>query len=152
METFGQRIKRLREARGLTQEQLAEACGYSGQSRIANYESGTRVPSARQIPTLARGLGVAQDELMDGERELPTHDQVSPDLVELRLALGATAQGLVETIPAAGDAILVALERVFGSPRTGTFARDLTNLVRNSRSGISRRSGNARGQQPRTRR
>ena len=35
METLGQRIKRLRKSKSLSQQQLAEACGWSSQSRIA---------------------------------------------------------------------------------------------------------------------
>jgi transcriptional regulator with XRE-family HTH domain len=55
---FAQNLKSLRAASGLTQEQLAHACGYSGQSRIGNYESGSREPELREIPTIAQALGV----------------------------------------------------------------------------------------------
>lgn len=145
METFGQRLKRLREDRKMTQEQLADACGYKNQSRIGNYESGLRTPSVRQIPILAKGLGVPDQELAVAGPKLPQQDQDSPELVELRLALGITAAVLAESIPAAGDALLMALKRVFGSPRTGTFARELVDSVQRARSsaGNSPRTGSA---------
>lgn len=37
---YSDAIKRHREARGMTQEQLALAAGFNGQSRIGNYERG----------------------------------------------------------------------------------------------------------------
>lgn len=145
METFGQRLKRLREDRKMTQEQLADACGYKNQSRIGNYESGLRTPSVRQIPILARGLGVPDHELTVAAPKLPQQDQDSPELIELRLVLGVTAAALAETIPAAGDAMLAALKRAFGSPRTGTFARELVDHVQAARSSVrsSPRTDNA---------
>lgn len=153
METFGQRLKRLREDRKMTQEQLADACGYRNQSRIGNYESGLRTPSVRQIPVLAKGLGVPDHELTVVAPTLPQQDQDSPELIELRLALGVTASILAESIPAAGDALLSALHRTFGTPRTGTFARDLVDSVQRARAGAgsSRHSGSASAPQPQKR-
>lgn len=60
---FAQNLKRLRVDAGLTQEQLAHACGYSGQSRIGNYESGSREPELQEIPIIAKALGVEIAEL-----------------------------------------------------------------------------------------
>lgn len=58
METLGQRIKRLRNRKGISQQALAEACGWASQSRIGNYESGTRTPSLSDLRLLAPALGV----------------------------------------------------------------------------------------------
>ena len=63
---FSDNLKRLRLARGMTQEQLALACGWSGQSRIANYESSAasaREPKVSDVPLIASALGVAVAEL-----------------------------------------------------------------------------------------
>src|SRR5687767_14250880 len=62
-------IRRWREYRELTQEQLAHACGWQGQSRIGNYETegpNGRLPRAPEIPVLADALGVTIDELYFG--------------------------------------------------------------------------------------
>lgn len=66
MPAFAENLRALRVARNLTQEQLALACGWSGQSRIANYEStapGAREPKVSEVALLARALGVSIAEL-----------------------------------------------------------------------------------------
>lgn len=65
METFGQRIKRLREAAGLKQHELAARCGM-GQSAIGNIENGKRGGS-RNLAKLATALGVNPYYLETGE-------------------------------------------------------------------------------------
>lgn len=67
METLGQRIKHLRKHRGLSQQLLAEACGWSSQSRIGNYESDLREPSLADLLLLAPALGVSIAELVGSE-------------------------------------------------------------------------------------
>lgn len=59
--SFAANLRRLRINANLTQEQLAHACGYSGQSRIGNYEKEGikgREPPLSDIPVIARALGV----------------------------------------------------------------------------------------------
>lgn len=67
METLGKRIKRLRKSTGLSQQLLAEACGWSSQSRIGNYESDLREPSLADLLLLAPALGVSIAELAGSE-------------------------------------------------------------------------------------
>lgn len=63
-ETIAARIKRLREDKGLSQKALAELCGWASQSRIGNYESGTRSVSVDDAEVIAKALGVAPAELL----------------------------------------------------------------------------------------
>ena len=59
---FSDNLRAARIRAGLTQEALALACGWSGQSRIANYESSAdsaREPKVSEVPRLARALGVS---------------------------------------------------------------------------------------------
>lgn len=63
---FATNLKRLRKRAGLTQERLADACGYPGQSRVGNYESGIREPELSEIPTIAKALGAEIAELFTG--------------------------------------------------------------------------------------
>jgi transcriptional regulator with XRE-family HTH domain len=86
-ETVGNRLRRLRLARGLTQRQLA-APGISD-AYISRIESGNRQPTLNVLRILARRLGVPLDYLETGaavpaaaERELRLSD------AELELRLG----------------------------------------------------------------
>lgn len=59
---FSDNLRAARLRAGLTQEALALACGWSGQSRIANYESSAdsaREPKVSEVPRLAKALGVS---------------------------------------------------------------------------------------------
>ncbi len=57
-QTFGQRLKELREAASLTQQQLAEKAGLN-QFGIAKLEQGVRSPAWETVQALARALGVS---------------------------------------------------------------------------------------------
>lgn len=56
------RVKDLRTAAGLTQEQLAKAIGVT-QTVIAAWERGAYSPKAAKLPVLAAALGVTVNEL-----------------------------------------------------------------------------------------
>lgn len=63
------RIKELREAAGMTQGQLANAMGTMN-SAIANWESELALPRSRQLPQLAKTLGVEISDLFEREEEV----------------------------------------------------------------------------------
>ena len=65
---IGERLKSIRESRGLSQAQLAKLCGYSAASRIGNYELGERKISADDALVISEALGVSPAELMFGDR------------------------------------------------------------------------------------
>ncbi len=62
---FAANVGRLRERRGLTQEQLGWAAGLH-QTAVARIESGERRPTLDTILKLAAGLEVTPAELFDG--------------------------------------------------------------------------------------
>lgn len=96
MESFGKRLRYLRQAARLTQEGLAHACGYGGQSRISNYEKDLRLPSLAEIPTLAKALGVHQAELLSA---LPPSEEVDenwPPILAYRQAAALGAGQVVD--------------------------------------------------------
>lgn len=62
---FAANVERIRERRGLTQEQLGWACGMH-QTAIARIEKGERKPTLPTIFKLARGLEVPPAELFEG--------------------------------------------------------------------------------------
>src|SRR5947208_1127323 len=107
-ETIGQRLKRLRLERGLSQRELA-APGVS-YAYISRIEAGSRQPSVKALRRLAVKLNVSADYLERGsdldavsERELRLSD------LELAIRLGeldnvdGPLQAAVEEAEAAGD-------------------------------------------------
>lgn len=63
----GSAIKRLREARKLTQAQLADKIGVSDKA-VSKWETGKGLPDISLVETLAKSLGVSVLELMNGEQ------------------------------------------------------------------------------------
>jgi transcriptional regulator with XRE-family HTH domain len=59
----GRNVKRIRQDRGLTQEELAERSGFS-QQYISGLEQGRRNPTIVSIYELATALGVSHMELV----------------------------------------------------------------------------------------
>lgn len=84
MNTFGDRLKKEREAKGLTQEELARAIGVAVPT-ISEYESGKKMPRLNKIIILARKLGVSIDYLL-GETDIkePAHLVQRPKITDLR--------------------------------------------------------------------
>lgn len=69
MSDLGKRIKYLMELRGLTQHDLAEACGVS-QVAISRIINGF-IKKPRILPELASVLGMSTDELIGKEPKTP---------------------------------------------------------------------------------
>lgn len=66
MESFGERLKRLREERGMTQEELADRLNIA-RSLLARYENGMRMPTALTVRQMRDILGTSCDYLLTGE-------------------------------------------------------------------------------------
>jgi transcriptional regulator with XRE-family HTH domain len=67
-DTLGDRIAYYRNRSGMSQRALALACGWESQSRVGNYESGTREPTLEDINAMARALGTNAVTLAYGEK------------------------------------------------------------------------------------
>lgn len=83
MATIGTKIRDVREARGWTQDELADKAGVT-QGAIGHAESG-RTKRPRDLPEIARALGVSVEWLLD-ESDAPYEDWQG-----LRAAMGAKA-------------------------------------------------------------
>ena len=64
---FGENLRKLRQARGITQEELSEKLGYSSRSSINKIESGDRDMPRSKIEQAAKILGVSPLELFKNE-------------------------------------------------------------------------------------
>jgi len=65
---LAERIKMLREARGWTQEQLAERAAMQ-RSYLGDLELGRRNPSVRTLVKMANAFGIAIPELFESGRK-----------------------------------------------------------------------------------
>lgn len=90
------RIKELREAAGLTQEELGERCGTSG-TQIWRLETGERKLTAEWMVRIGQALGVPPAELISNAIMAELVDEVEPAVMEGWQAVsGAMAsQGLM---------------------------------------------------------
>ncbi len=74
IETLGERLKRLRSERGLTQEQLAGLLHVTRQA-VAKWESDNGTPDVDNLVRLADAFGVSLDTLVGRAAEEPTVPQ-----------------------------------------------------------------------------
>jgi transcriptional regulator with XRE-family HTH domain len=116
-ETIGERLRRLREERGLTQRDLV-APGVSAQY-VSKLERGQRNASVKALRQLAKNLGVSWQYLENG------HDLADSEVrdfklddAELALRLGDEPSAVEATLRALLDEAVIA-----GDPRAATRAR-----------------------------
>jgi len=77
---FGEKLRQLREEKGLTRQQLADLCGPGVSLRaITQWELGEREPLWTAVQTLARALGVECQDLKDDLPEPPPSAAPSDD-------------------------------------------------------------------------
>lgn len=88
---IAENIARLRKARGMTQEVLAEEIGVSPQT-ISKWENSTTYPDVALLPVLADVFGVTIDTLYGRERDYPN--------VSAATAVDAAIEAVRETVVA----------------------------------------------------
>ncbi len=70
MKKFGEKLRTLRQRRGLTLRQLASMLGMGAHSHLANIETGRNKPTADLIVKIADLFQVTTDQLMRDELEV----------------------------------------------------------------------------------
>jgi len=99
---LGSRIRLLREARGLTQEELAERANLSV-TFVGTTERGKNIPSVKTCQRLATVLGVPLHELFRFEAQTDLDKQIEKFAARLK---GHKSRKKVETILAVGDVLI----------------------------------------------
>lgn len=101
MMAIGNKIRQLREEKGLNQEQLAELAGKSVNT-IKNIESGKHEPDLKTLRAMAKALSVKVTSLLDEAHSASTQDLLEGMLEtvrefdeEERKALVTVLEGLV---------------------------------------------------------
>ncbi|MBI5647091.1 MAG: helix-turn-helix transcriptional regulator [Ignavibacteriae bacterium] len=112
--SLGKRLKDLRNARGLTQEQFAEQLGVSA-GFISQCECGVYYPSMAACERLTEAFGITMKELFDFADPKPVEKSSSRDVALNRLA-AMLAQADAEFINAV-IGVVKAMRRTKGQRR-----------------------------------
>ncbi|HEU4324994.1 MAG TPA: helix-turn-helix transcriptional regulator [Roseiflexaceae bacterium] len=72
MPTFGEKLRKLRLAHGLTQEELAEQLGFSAHNIIGMMENGKRNPTIELLLKLMPMFNVTADQLIRDDLDVET--------------------------------------------------------------------------------
>jgi transcriptional regulator with XRE-family HTH domain len=78
-DNFGDRLRKTRETKGLSQSELAKKAGFQP-SAIAHFESNRRSPSFENLQRLADSLAVTIDFLLERETDPKTAGPVAEQL------------------------------------------------------------------------
>lgn len=70
--SFGQRLRRIREEKGLSQSELARQCGLTP-AAVSQLEAEDRQPSFGTLRRIAEGLGVTAAHLLGESADVPDH-------------------------------------------------------------------------------
>ncbi len=70
MKRVGEKLRFLRQKRGVSLRELASKLGFSSHAHLARIERGEKKPSAELALKIARFFGVSADQLIDDELEL----------------------------------------------------------------------------------
>ena len=68
---FGEKLRILRNRRGLTLAQLAERLGYKAHGHLSEIESGKKIPTIGLALKVARLFDISTDVLLKDEFEIP---------------------------------------------------------------------------------
>ena len=88
MSPFGENLRKIRNSRGMSQEEFADLLGTSKQV-ISRYETAQRSPKVSTVAEYAGKLGVSISEL--------TGDPYTPDISEIEFALSGEIHDLTES-------------------------------------------------------
>ena len=81
--TIGEKIKLLRNEKGITQEALAENLNVS-RSAIAKWESNSGVPEVSNLKLISKFFGISVDELIDCKKNIKITDSKDDKKIDYR--------------------------------------------------------------------
>lgn len=94
---FGDKLKRIRKSKGLTQVDLSTLMGWTDRSTIAHMESGRNIPTIGMVEKLAKALNVSPVVFF--------HDEPDNRIADI-----------IPYLETADDATLTVIRRVLGIP------------------------------------
>ena len=128
---FSEKLSKLRNARGFTQEQMAQMAGV-GIAQIRRYEKGKSSPTLGVIKNIAKTLGISADELLFDKGENVASSRIMDrrllEQFELVSVLGTSDKKAVMTII---DSMIIKsrLEEIFPSHSDTAWTKDMRKVV-----------------------
>lgn len=110
LETFGGRVREARMNKGMSQEQLAEMCGYGSRATINCIELGKRDVPLKKAKAIASALNIDVSYLVYGiksdEAKPQDNDFISPEVEDMLIEMTpAQRDGAFELIKAYYNAL-----------------------------------------------
>lgn len=93
--TQGEKIKAYRKQKGMTQTELAEACGLAGVT-IHQYEAGNREPDRKKLFDLSQALDVSIHDLTDDKYLGKEQELMRKRKAKLSIIIGHLEMALCE--------------------------------------------------------
>lgn len=120
---IGNKIKLLREARGLTQQQIAQDPAFGiKQGTLSAYERNAREPNIETIRRVAEYFGVTSDYLIGiSEHQTAEHDAVGKVI--------PLSDGAIDSLRRYDDAMLSTISSVLSASAATEFFEDLRSYV-----------------------
>lgn len=100
MSTIGENIKKLRESRGLTQQEVWERSKIS-KSSYTSYEAGKSMPSADRVLAIAEVLDVSTDQILRNKEQPLSKDleyairRIQDLPIDLQIVAKTALRGLI---------------------------------------------------------
>ena len=105
----GQRIRKARRAKGMTQTDLAVKCGYTDWTTIHKIEKGLQRLPAHRLDDLCKALDVTPEYILTSDDDLAkTYKEIDLLISQLKMA----ADSLTETVYELAQEITDALEKI----------------------------------------
>jgi transcriptional regulator with XRE-family HTH domain len=162
---FRDRLRALRLQKGLTQQALADLCGFEYQSRIANYEAPAskaqaRSPDVDELPLIARALGVGVDAFFteDDVRHTPAQSVILDPAIlaeAVRLMEAERILGIRREPESQANRLLELYQRIVADggrltvPHTADFMREIETLAGGSEQSREQEQASKRHRGPR---
>jgi transcriptional regulator with XRE-family HTH domain len=134
---FAEKLAKLRNERGLTQQEMANLIGV-GIAQMRRYEKGKSSPTLEVIKNIARTLGVSADELIfDEEERVAAAKILDSELLEQFDLVSKLSPNDKDAIKTILDSMIMKsrLQEVMPSHKDGTWSKQMRGVLSEIRKG-----------------
>lgn len=134
---FSEKLSKLRNERGLTQQEMAKLIGV-GIAQMRRYEKGKSSPTLEVIKNIARTLGISADELIfDKNERVAAAKILDRRLLEQFELISKLTPHDKEAVKTILESMIIKsrLEQVMPAPRNDTWTKEMRQVVSDLRKG-----------------